>query len=364
MNKKIKILVVVLITCMLPAIAIAQFTDTKEIKKRFRVSTETQVEITNKYGKVKVYTWQKDSVYIKVKIRVEDKKLSKLEKAMSDIKIDFSNSPNFLIAKTRVGENQSGFEKEIQNLKETLLQTDGKTEIDFTVWMPATNALKLENKFGDVFIEDFSSDVEILLSNGNLKAHDFDGKTNITLNFADATINEVKNGRFNCNYSEVYLKKAGMIQIVSKSSEFEINDCEQLNVDSRRDKFRIQRLGTLTAKGSFTNYRMSDVASFLNIKTDYGDIQVDRIASDFKSVYIETKSTDINLGFSEKSVFGFEITNTKSSTRFCSKIDVKKQEVLDEKEKKMKLTGTFGTNAKSTKLFINATSGEINIDSN
>jgi len=364
MKKTIKIFVAVLFVLWLPIAAFAQFTDTKEIKKRFKVLPETQVEISNKYGKVKLYTWQKDSVYIEVKIRVEDKKLSKLEKAMSDIKIDFSNSPNFLIAKTRVGENQNGFEKEVKNLKETLLQTDGNTEIDYTIWMPESNALKLENKFGDVFIEDFSGDVEILLSNGNLKAHNFDGKANITLNFADATINQVNDGRFDCNYSDLYLKKAGTMQIVSKSSEFEINDCEQLTVESRRDKFRIQHIGTLKAKGSFTNYRISDVMSLLNIKTDYGDIQVDRIASDFKSVYIDTKSTDINLGFSEKSVFGFEITNTKSTTRFCNKMDVKKQEVLDEKEKIMKLTGTFGTTAKTTKLFINATSGEIIIDSN
>jgi len=42
-------------------------------------------------------------------------------------------------------------------------------------------------------------------------------------------------------------------------------------------------------------------------------------------------------------------------------MDIKKQEVLDEKEKKVQLTGNFSSTAKSTKLFINASGGGINI---
>jgi hypothetical protein len=40
---------------------------------------------------------------------------------------------------------------------------------------------------------------------------------------------------------------------------------------------------------------------------------------------------------------------------------IKNKEVLDVKENKIQLTGNFGSNAKTTKLFINAAGGGINL---
>jgi hypothetical protein len=346
---------------MIPAFVAAQFTESKQINRRFKVTPETRIEITNKYGKVKINTWNKDSIVFEIKVKVEDKKLSKLEKQISEIDFDFINSQHFIIARTKVGENRSSFEKEVTNFKETVLQSDGKIDIDVTVWMPATNQLKVENKFGDVYIDDFEGEIEIILSNGNLKSHDFEGKANLKLSFGDATINQIKTGRLECNYSEIYIKKAVKLQIISKSSDFEITEINELNTESRRDKFRIQLIDVLDARGSFSNYRVNELTGNLKLKTEYGDLDVAKVATDFKALNIESKSMDINLNFNEKSEFGFEITHTKSQTNFDRKIEVKKQEVLDEKEKKIKLSGNFGNNTKTGKLFINAVSGEINI---
>lgn len=361
MKKFKKIVFAGLMVLLIPILALAQFTESKQISKRFKATAETRIEIVNKYGKIKINTWDKDSVVFDIKIRVEDKKLSKLEKLIEDVNIDFTGSQHFIIARTKVGESRSGFEKEIQNFKESVFQSDGKIEIDYTVWMPKSNQLKVENKFGDVYIDDYSGDVEINLSNGNLKSHDFAGKTRLNLSFGDATINKMKSGTLDCNYSEIYIKEADKLQITSKSSEFEITEISEINTDSRRDKFRIYLIDNLTARGSFTNYRITEFKSTLNLKSEYGDLDIEKISPDFKSVYIESKSLDINLGFSEKSEFGFDITHIKSATNFCGKMKVKDEKIIDEKEKKMQLTGSFGSNQKPAKLFINTAGGGINV---
>ncbi|MDO8952019.1 MAG: hypothetical protein Q7U86_05295 [Draconibacterium sp.] len=346
---------------MIPLFVAAQFTESKQIIKRYKISPETRVEITNKYGNIKINTWEKDSAVFEIKIRVEDKKLSRLEKQISGIDFDFINSQHFIIARSKVGENRSTLEKEVLNFKETVLQADGKIEIDFTVWMPKTNQLKVENKFGDIYVDDYLGDIDISLSNGNLKAHDFEGETNLKLSFGDATINQMKTGKLDCNYSDVFIKRADKLQFISKSSDIEITEINEINADSRRDKFRIQIIDILVAKGSFSNYRISEITNNLNLKTEYGDLDIGKVMPGFKSVYVESKSTDINLSFSEKSEFGFEITHTKTQTNFCTKMDIKKEEVLDEKEKKVKLTGNFGAIIKPAKLFINAAGGTISV---
>ena len=114
-------------------------------------------------------------------------------------------------------------------------------QIDYTVWLPSTNNLKVENKFGDIFIGDFKGEVEIDLSNGNLKSHDFENKLSLVLNFADATVNQIGTAQIECNYSDLYIKKAEMLRLNSKSSNFEIAELNDLNADSRRDKFRIRQ---------------------------------------------------------------------------------------------------------------------------
>lgn len=348
---------------LVPLFAGAQFTDSKMISKRYSVSPGTKIEITNKYGRVKINTWKKDSVVFEIKVKVEDKKLSKLEKTMGEIDFDFSSGQHYLIARTRVGENRSTLEREVINLKETLLQSDGKIDIDFTVWMPDGNPLKVENKFGDIFMDDYSGELEINLSNGNLKAHDFTGKTTLTFNFADATINQVKNARINSNYSELYIKKAERLNLTGKSSEFDLDLVKELTTDSRRDKFRIQEVTSLNAKGSFTNYRIDELIETGSIKTEYGDIFIEKVNQNFKSVYIESKSVDCELAFHRASAFGFEILQTKSQVSFAPEIKRDKETVLDEKEKKIETNGTFGSGSKVVKLQMNVASGQIRIDS-
>lgn len=351
------------IAWIIPNLAQAQFTETKEINKSFKVTPETRIEISNKYGKVELNTWEKDSVIFEIKIKVEEKKLSKLEKAIEDIDFDFTQSQHFLIARTSVGKNLSGFEKEILKFKETILQSDGTMEIDFVVWLPSSNDLKVENKFGDIFIGDYKGDLVINLSNGNLKSHNFEGKVDLTLNFADATINTINTGRLDCNFSDLYIKKAQSLQIKSKSTTFEILEIMNLDADSRRDKFRIRLADKVEARGSFTNFRFNELTDRLTLRADYGDLDIEKTAPDFSAIFIESKSTDINLYFSEESNFGFEITHSKTELDFCREIEIEDEENID--EKKIKVVGSFGGKIKNNvKLQINSDAGEINILAN
>ncbi len=152
--------------------ASGQFTETREMNKKYMVTPETKIEISNKYGKIDLHTWDKDSVVIQVTVKVEEKKLSKLEQTLDDIDFEFTNSGHYLIARTIVGNSRNPIENEIQKFRETILQAGSNIEINFGIWLPGKNNIKVENKFGDIFLDDFEGETEITLSNGNLKAHD------------------------------------------------------------------------------------------------------------------------------------------------------------------------------------------------
>lgn len=342
--------------------ASSQFTETREFSRKFKVTPETRIEISNKYGKIDLNTWEKDSVVINVSIKIEERKLSKLEQTLNDIDFDFTFSDYFLIARTRIGTGRSPLENEIMKLKETVFQSGSNLEINLNVWLPGKNNLKVENKFGDIFIDDYLGETEISLSNGNLKANDFKGKVNLLLNFADASINSFSQGRIDSNYSDIFLKSAGSVRVTSKSTTWEILEIKNLNADSRRDKFRIRMANTIDGKGSFTSFRLNELIDKMNVRSEYGDLDIEKINQGFSTIFIESKSTDINLYFNPESAFRFDITHTKSEIDFCSEMKIEAQNILEEKDKKTQIKGYYGKKATlKEKLFINSVAGQINV---
>jgi hypothetical protein len=349
----------------IPLAAFPQFNQSREITKRYRILPDTRVEITNKYGNILINNWDKDSVVFNIKINVEEKKSSKLEKTMDGIDFDFTNSPHFLVARTIVNKTSSAFGKELLKFKESLLQDEGNVEIDYTVWLPESCGLSLEDKFGNIFINSISGNCDITLSNGNLKAYEFRGKTTLNLNFADAVITKMDTGNLNISYSDLDIKSANKLVIDSKQSNYDLAEATELHIQSRGDKFRIRKADLVDAQGSFTNFRISALTDRINLRCDYGDLDINSINPEFSQVFVESKSTDINLYFKRESNFNFDITKTKTNTDFCKEAVVRETKVLDEKTQKTRLTGEFGKkHADADKLFINATSGSINIFAN
>lgn len=350
-----------LLVSLVPLLVSAQFTDTKEIRKTFAINPETQIEISNKYGKIDFKNWNKDSVKFQINIRVEEKKLSKLEESIKEIDFDITNSKHYLTVRTVVEKNKSTLAREIKKFKETLLSSDGNIQVDYTVWLPDSNHLKVDNKFGDIYISDYKGKADINLSNGNLKAHDF-SNLNLTLSFGDATINKIEKGRLDCNFSELYIKEMGIVHLQSKSTEFELQKVENLMASSRRDKFRIRQIDLLDAQSSFTTFRISEITDRAKIQAEYGDIEIENTVADFSDVTIESRSTDINLYLNAKSEFAFDIKHTKAELDLGIDFKVVKNETPDEKENETIISGYHGANINaSNKLHINANSGNINI---
>ena len=230
-NKKgIPILISVLFILMSLS-AHAQFTETREFVKRFRILADTRIDITNKYGKIELNTWKKDSVVIQFRMEVNEKKPDKLTKTLDKLDFDISNSPYYLIVKTQVDKNRSPIESELLKFKETMLQTNGSIRIDLVVWLPDDHELRLENKFGDIIMGDYKGETQINLSNGKLKAGDLPKKAILNLSFADANVNNLTNARIICNYSDIQIKNSVVLRFESKSSNIEVHNYEDLSMD-------------------------------------------------------------------------------------------------------------------------------------
>lgn len=339
----------------------AQFTESREFVRRFRIQAETRIDITNKYGKIELNTWEKDSVVIQFKMEINEKKPIKLEKTLDNLDFDITNSQHYLIVRTQVDKNRNQIESEFLKFKETILQTSGSIRIDLVVWLPDDHELRLENKFGDIIMGDYRGETQIYLSNGKLKAGDFTKRVTLNLNFADANLNNLPNARILCNYSDINLKNSGNLRLESKSSTIEILNSDDLSIDSRRDKYRIRIAGKLDASVNFSHFMVSELKSKANLRLSYGSLDLEKIPLTFSDIYIEARSADVNLYFNPEAKFNFRITETKTDLNLGRELKVENKEVLDSKAGKIQHSGYFGKKMKDDQLIINAVGGETNV---
>ena len=339
----------------------AQFTETREFVRRFKIQPETRIDITNKYGRIELNTWKKDSVVIRFKMEINEKKPDKLKKTLDNLDFDISNSQHYLIIKTHVDKERSQVESELLKFKETMLQTNGSIRIDLIIWLPDNRELRLENKFGDIIMGDYLGETQIVLSNGKLKAGDLPKRSSLNLSFADANINNLPNARIISNYSDINLRNSGTLRLESKSSTIEIQNSEDLSIDSRRDKFRIRQVEKMDAAGNFSHFMVAELKNKANIRLSYGSLDIEKILTAFSSIYVESRSTDVNLYFSPEAKFNFQITETKTDLNLGRELSIEDKEILDSKVNKIRHSGYFGKKMKDDQLIINAVGGETNV---
>ncbi len=64
-----------------------------------------------------------------------------------------------------------------------LISYDSHVEINYYVSVPEYINLRIDNKYGDIYMESISGDCYVILSNGSLKANSLEGEATIELAF-------------------------------------------------------------------------------------------------------------------------------------------------------------------------------------
>lgn len=279
-------------------------TYTDNIVRNFKLSAKSSVEVYNKYGKVHVRTWDKDSVRFEVSLRIQTTNADKLKKLKNQINFDFTSTNFYIVAKTEFVKSGGVF----SDLVETVVPSN-EVSINYIVYIPKTTTLKIENKFGDVYIDDYNGNIILNLSNGNLKANGFYGNTSIALSTGHAVINSIERGSFNVSYSELEIKDAGRVEIDSRHSEVIIAKADVAKLVSKSDKYKVGEVKTISGQGNFTKLTIERLLSEINFSNKYYGIVIESISTRFNFININSEFTDLDLIFDKGVSYNLDITH-------------------------------------------------------
>jgi len=262
----------------------------EEIKhhKVFYVLPSSTLEVNNKYGNIHFSTWDKDSVCIDINFFISEKNESKFKKIKDNVNFKITGNSAYLLAETVFGSKYSSFIKNIKEATNLQITDNTSTRIDYFIKVPAHINLKINNRYGNVFIPSFSGNINIDMSNGDFQAKHITGNNTLKLAFGHVLIESMKQSTLDLNFCTTNITKGGQLDIRSKSSVVKIGQCDLIKLQSKRDDYSIDNLDYLFGETYFSKLSVLKLNSEFNMVMEYGTLKHLGMASSFKLLKINS----------------------------------------------------------------------------
>jgi hypothetical protein len=355
-----KILAIIILTPLLFSRLSAQGdTEVRTFERTAPVGKETSLEVNNKYGSVHISPWNKDSAYIRAEVKANASSHEKLRKMFDGITINITESSYLVRAQTDFTTNINMLFESLKGMTSKLISYDSHVEINYYINVPDYLNIKIENKYGDVYMEDNTGNFSVSVSNGSFKANSLGKESTIALSFCDATINSIASGKINASFSDITIGESEDLTINSISSRYEMKNAGIINSESRRDKFFIDNVESLKGNSYFSDYKVSNLKKEIDLTTRYGSVNADIIEKKFESVNINSGYSDISLRFEQGSSYNFDIRHINSFLVLPDKDIRSDKKAINEDKKEYMTYGAVGKNPGTKKVKIDATRGNI-----
>lgn len=271
----------------------------KSYEKRFDVDKNATLQITNKFGDVHCQVWNENAVSVKVEIVVEASSQEKAQKVFDKITVDITGDRGKVTGTTTVG-NMSFNNTEFS--------------IDYYIMMPRSLNINLDQRFGELFVEDVDGSALINLEYGEMNIRALNGlKNEITMKFSEGSINYLKDAKIDIEYGELDITGANNLDLRSRFSELTVEKSESVLLDSQYDEIDLGTTGKLDVTGRFSDVSVDKLNGNFVIDTQYGSIEMDYIFSGFSKGAIDASFSDISLEFDPAASFQVD-----ARMEFCS----------------------------------------------
>lgn len=276
---------------------------TRKIEKTFSVNDNAEVEVTNKYGKVHINTWQKNEVQLTIEILVEDKNEERAQERLENIEIEIFADPSRVTAITSIesmkssgGWWPSGWNSDNGN---------HKMEINYTLFIPQTNSIDINNKYGNVYVDDLLGNANVVVKYGNLDAEKLAGeRSSIELGYGNGKIALMEEADVEVKYSNLEIDECRNLELENKYSDVELGVIGILETDTKYGQLEIEKVHTFEGDVRYTDLDIEELLSLVDVEVAYGStFNIDYISPDFESIEIEASYINVELNFDEAARF-------------------------------------------------------------
>jgi len=318
---------------------------TKSINREFGTAADGTTALYNKYGNVKVKTWQNNSVKIDVTIVVNAKTQREADEAFKNLNVNFISTWGYVKAETMIAEamNYGG-----------VFWWPAKTcgddfKINYEVWMPATNQLDLKNKYGNAWVGTLKGKLIAEIKYGELRAEAISNDADINIDNSKAWLTRVNNLSGHSSYSTLNVTEANDIQLDTKYSETKVDKANNLRITSKYDDFNFGNVEELRLQTKYANLRsisirtayitaqysdigFAAVREGIDVDMCYGTLGINALSRNFSIVNVVGKYTGVTVEVERGTAYRFDAEVNHADAHVPNAATVKNRSDSGERE--------------------------------
>ena len=332
-------------------------TKEKTIKKEYSVNSDALLKVSNSYGNLNITSWNENRIVIEVHIKVNGNNEEKVQKKLNEIYVDFEASSSMVSAKTIFNDSKSSWNFNWGNNNNVNMQ------IDYNIKVPVKNSVHLNNDYGSIILDRIDGHAKIACDYGRLEIGELHGRNN-QLSFdytSKSTIGYINSGKISADYSGFTIEKAGDLEISADYTNSTINKMQNLTYSCDYGKIDIGEAKNISGNGDYINVKLGTIHGNVNITSDYGGIQINKMASDAGNIAIRSDYTGIKIGYDPNYHFNFEISTDYAGVSGKDDFQIN---VSREKSSEKYYKGYYGSSNSSNTVNITSEYGGISFTKN
>jgi len=263
---------------------------TKEFHEAWPASAVETMEISNKFGEVRINNEGGSEVTIDVVVTVEGATEKRINELLDLIEVNISKSGSTVKAETEIDSD---------------FKSQKKFSIDYVVNIPSDKNLVIANKYGNTVMNKLTGNGSFDIKYGNFTASELltpaGGNLSVELKYGNATIGKASHLLVDVGYSPMTIDEVDYLQLESKYSSLEVGTAKELNIESKYDKFSFGKVETLDAEFKYSNLKIDQISKKMDIESGYGGVKVKEVLAGFESINITNSYGQIVLGLGNSS---------------------------------------------------------------
>lgn len=320
------------------AIGFGQVTSSKKLTKTFAITEAGQVTINNKYGNVSVSGWDKDSVKVKVEIITEGTS----DELIKRINPTFDYSEEYLEVTSEISPKKESYFGRLMRTWYPAVFDKSSVDIHYQVFIPAKAQLKVDNKYGDINIEDCKGRLRLRAEHGDIRSSGYINYADVNLTFGLFRVHTIGRADITIRSGTIDITQADHIELKSVGSEIEIDSVKTLTIDVNKGRTFINSVDILNAETRFAEMDVELIEEFADIDAHQSEISLVNLGGELQKVILNQTSSDIEIQSFERGldVYAYLESGLLRLPRSASDLDVK---IINEKEEIREVTATIGT---------------------
>lgn len=314
---------------------------TKSLGKTYGLTHAGKMFLESKYGNIIINGWDKDSISIKANIKAIHKKKENAKELLDRIDPQIKIAGDFIKITSEISDKNTGFISRYFNKLNPFEPDQSNIQIDYTIYLPAGAGIEVNNMFGDIIIADWQGELKVILHHGDLWINDPVTKADIEMKFGKLRGQFIEDVNIDIKNGEVDLKEAKNLRIKSSGTTLKIEKVTELEIYSSKDEVNIEEVAGISGNLSFSNVRLHNVISNINLSMHITDFAVSKIHSKTPIMNIEQESSDINIDITGVS-FNFNASMEQGLIRIPKSFSDIETNVIDENKKIRVINATYG----------------------